>query len=115
MPCRSGWETPEELAKYAEESRIYNEKKRKEETRNLALLLQEVLILNGQSANDINIYKTKENPSLDETDMLTDKMCSILRNADEGLITKINSSEHALYIGAWWNEHKKLDEKNNRK
>lgn len=109
MPCHGpDWTGP------TEEEKKYWEEKRKREAieymNNTALLLKEVLWMQGEGVGDWTI-KTQYLKEFDQemSDYVTERLCSILGEANEELKEKIRISKYAPYISVWWSEHKKLD------
>jgi hypothetical protein len=47
--------------------------------------------------------------SIEESDRITERFCTILRNISRELITLVLAHPHGPFITAWWSEHKKLD------
>ena len=108
MPCRGPeweWKPPTE-----EELIEINRKKQqeaKEYMNNTFFLLTQVLLLNG--SRTVDEWNDLEEFNLYLADLATEKLCFILKGADENLKEKIKESKYAPYISAWWAEHKKLD------
>lgn len=94
------WKPPHYTEEERAEMRL---KKMTEYIDNTLLLLNDVLGLKYEELESISGY-TQE-----ESDRITEKLCSILRNIDRDLITLVLAHPHGPFITAWWSEHKELD------
>ena len=111
MPCRSGYEdlpSEEEMNLSKERLRI----ERIEQVHNTAILLERVLNLLGSKVPDVVLNaKNNPKPTLIESDYVTKDLCNFLRLATDDLKQKIREDDYGPYIAAWWDEHKKYDER----
>jgi hypothetical protein len=113
MPCY-GPDGPPRFTKkelFDQETKIFIEY-----TNNTAYLLEDVLLSLSKKVDD-NTIKAKSINHVDKdlSDAITKRLCEIMKDSEKDSIVRelLMKSKYALQLGVWWNDHQKLDLKNN--